>query len=110
MTIDQNLKWSKHVKQIANKANRVHGFLLRSHVTCRYICPMSTKINCYIAFVKSILDYAATVWSPYILIRMVEQVQRHAARFIFNNNFSYSHLDSINVMLTDLNCMGYTNI
>ena len=27
VTIDQNLKWSEHVKQITNKANRVHGFL-----------------------------------------------------------------------------------
>ena len=31
---------------------------------------------------------------------MVEQVQRHAARFIFNN---YSHLASVSEMLTDLN-------
>ena len=53
-------------------------------VTCIRSCPMSTKINCYKAFVKSILDYAATVWSPYIQkdIDMVEQVQRHAARLI----------------------------
>ena len=27
VTIDQNLIWSEHVKQITNKANRVHGFL-----------------------------------------------------------------------------------
>ena len=72
---------------------------------------MSTKINCYKTFVKSILDYPATVWSPYIQknIDMFEQVQRRAraARFIFNN---YSCLASIKEMLTDLNCMGYTNM
>ena len=51
---------------------------------------MSTKNNCYKALVKPVLDYAATVWSPYTQkdIDMVEQVQRRAARFIFNN---YSH-------------------
>ena len=27
VTIDQNLKWSEHFKQITNKADRVHGFL-----------------------------------------------------------------------------------
>ena len=63
---------------------------------------MTTKINCYKAFVKSILDYAATVWLPNTQkdIDMVEQVQRHAARFIFNN---YSRLAGVNEMLTDLN-------
>ena len=57
---------------------------------------------------KSILDYAAIVWSPYIQkdIDMVEQVQRHAARFIFNN---YSHLASANKMLTHLNWATLTN-
>ena len=103
MTIDQNLKWLEHVKQIANKANRVHGFLRRN----LYSSSMSTKINCYKAFVKCILDYAAIVWPPYIQkdIDMVEQVQMRAARFTSNN---YSHSAIVNKMLTDLNCMGYT--
>ena len=101
MTTDQNLKWPEHVKQITNKANSVHGFLQRS-------CPMSTKINCYKALVKPVLDYAATIWSPYTQkdIDMVEQVQRHAARFIFNN---YSHLASVIEMLTDLNWATLTH-
>ena len=55
VTIDQNLKWSEHVKQITNKANSVHGFLQRN----LYSCPMSTKINCHKALVKPVLDYAA---------------------------------------------------
>ena len=72
MTIDQNLKWSENVKQITNKANGVHGFLRRN----LYSCSMSTKINCYKALVKPVLDYAATVWSPYTQkdIDMVKQV------------------------------------
>ena len=63
---------------------------------------MSIKVNCYKALVKSVLDYAATVWSPYTQkdIDMVEQIQRRAARFIFNN---YSRLASISEMLTDFN-------
>ena len=79
VTIDQSLKWSEYVKQITNKANSVHGFLRRN----LYSCPMSTKINCYKVLVKPVLDYAATVWSPYTQkdIDNVEQVQRHAARF-----------------------------
>ena len=63
---------------------------------------MSIKVKCYKALVKSVLDYAATVWSPYTQkdIDMVEQIQRRAARFIFNN---YSRLASISEMLTDFN-------
>ena len=104
ITIDQNLKWSEHVKQITNKANSVHGFLQRN----LYSCLMSTKINCYKALVKPVLDYAATVWSPYTQkdIDMVKQVQRRAARFIFNN---YSRLASISEMLTDLNWATLTH-
>ena len=51
---------------------------------------------------KPVLDYAATVWSPYTQkdIDMVKQVQRCAARYIFNN---YSRLASVSEMLTDLN-------
>ena len=104
VTINQNLKWSERVKQITNKANSVHGFLRRN----LYSCPMSTKINCYKALVKPVLDYAATVWSPYTQkdIDMVEQVQRRAARFIFNN---YSRLASVSEMLTDLNWATLTH-
>ena len=93
-----SIKWLEHVKQITNKANSVYGFL-RCNL---YSCPMSTKINCYKALVKPVLDYSATVWSPYTQkdIDMVKQVQRRAARFIFNN---YSHLASVSEMLTDLN-------
>ena len=69
---------------------------------------MSTKINCYKALVKPILEYTATVWSPYTQkdIGIVEQVQRRAARFIFNNN---SHLASVSEMLTDLNWATLTH-
>ena len=69
---------------------------------------MSTKINCYNALVKPVLDYAATVWSPYTQkdIDMVEQVQRREARLIFNN---YSRLASVSEMLTDLNWATLTH-
>ena len=60
--IDQNLKWLEHVKQITDKANRVHGFLICDATSiCSCTCPMSAKINCYKTLVKPVLDYAATV-------------------------------------------------
>ena len=70
---------------------------------------MGYRINCCKALVKRVLDYAATVWSPYTHkdIDMVEQVQRRAARFIFNN---YSRLASVSEMLTDLSWATLTHI
>ena len=57
---------------------------------------------------KPVLDYAATVWSPYTQKdnEMVEQVQRRAARFIFSN---YSRLASVSKILTDLNWATLTH-
>ena len=51
---------------------------------------------------KPILEHAAIIWLPYIQkdIDKVEQVQRRAVRFIFNN---YSYLASVSEMLIDLN-------
>ena len=56
VTIDKNLSWSEHIKQITKKANNVKCFL-----QCNISrCPPQTKSNCYKALVKPILEYAST--------------------------------------------------
>ena len=52
VTIDKNLSWSEHIKQITKKANNVKCFL--QHNISR--CPPQTKRNCYKALVKPILE------------------------------------------------------
>jgi len=98
VTIDKNLSWSEHIKQITKKANNVKSFLQRNISTC----PTQVKTNCYKALVKPILEYASIVWSPYTQrdINAIENVQRPAARFVNNN---YSRYASVSEMLTDLN-------
>jgi len=51
--------------------------------------------------VRSILDYASIVWSPYTQknVQALESVQRRSARFVFNN---YSPYDSASDILTKL--------
>ena len=44
VTIDQNLKWSEHVKQITNKANRVHGFLRGNFYSCPTVCQLKLTV------------------------------------------------------------------
>ena len=51
--------------------------------------------------VRSILDYASAIWSPYTQknIQTLESVQRRSARFVFND---YSPYNSVSNMLTNL--------
>ena len=60
------------------------------------------KIHCYNTFVQPIVEYSATVWSPYTVqdITKLEKVQRRAARYIFND---YSSFHSVSAMLNQLN-------
>ena len=87
-----------HIKQVTSKANRTKGFL--QHNLHNY--PPETKSKYYKAMVKTILDYAATVWSPHTQkdINTIERSQRQAARFVLNNFSTYA---SVLQMLTNLN-------
>ena len=57
-------------------------------------CPTTVKTACYI---RSILDYASTVWSPYTQknSQAVESVQRRSARFVTNNFSPYTSVTNI---------------
>ena len=57
VTIDKNVSWLEHTKQITNN---LKSFLQRNISKCR----TQIKSNCYRAQVKPILEYANTVWSP----------------------------------------------
>jgi len=74
VTIDKNLSWSEHIKQIRKKANNVKSFLQRNVSKC----PVQIKSNCYKALVKPMLEYASIVWSPQTLMpsRMSNVVQQ----------------------------------
>ena len=52
--------------------------------------------------IRPVLEYAASVWSPYLLTLMnrIELVQRRSARFIFND---YGRTSSVTCMLEKLN-------
>ena len=48
---------------------------------------VDVKTELYKTLIQPIMEYASTVWSSYYAknIAKVESVQRHTARFIFNN-------------------------
>ena len=83
LTIDSELSWSQHIRQITNKANSIKGFLQRNLQSC----PISVKVSGYKSLIKPILECASVVWDPYTRkdILAIESVQRHCARFVYNN-------------------------
>ena len=67
-------------------------------------CPTEVKIHCYNTFARPIMEYSATVWSPYTVqdITKLEKVQSRAVRYVFND-YSSLYIASVSTMLNQLN-------
>ena len=85
VTLSKNLSWKYHVyNNITAKANSTRLFLQRNLVKV----DRKLKLKCYNTYVRPILEYASSVWSPVnqiSLIRKIEMVQHKAVRWICSN-------------------------
>ena len=97
VTISSNLKWDVHINNICKKANSTLGFLRRN----LNISSTSIKEQAYKSLVRPSLEYACSVWDPYLQqdIDNIEKVQRRAARFVTNK---YRNISSVGNMLQHL--------
>ena len=97
LLISENLKWSSHINKISKRANSTLGFLRRNLKHC----PKSLKETAYFSLIRSVLDYSATVWDPYLQkdVDQLESIQRRAARFVFND---HSRKSSVTEMMQKL--------
>ena len=79
--ITSTLSWDSHIHTITAKVNKLLGLLKR---TCPLLTDVSVRCSMYLSLVKSQLCYATQVWLPahVTLNAKVEQVQRHASRWI----------------------------
>ena len=81
VTIDSSLTWDTHVHNIVRKSNRQLGMLKRhiSHASSQ------TKLLAFNSIVRTTLEYACQVWSPYKkgLSKLIDNVQRKAVRWIY---------------------------
>ena len=77
----QDLKWGDHIAKICKKANSTIGFLRRNLRNC----PCGCKRNAYLSLVRSVLEYGATLWDPYLQKDINKLEQRKAARFVSGN-------------------------
>jgi hypothetical protein len=98
VTVRSDLKWQTHITDICSKANKTLGFLKRN----LNINSLSIKEQAYKSLVRPTLEYACTVWDPYIQddINTLEKVQRRAARYVTNR---YRNTSSVGDMLSSLN-------
>ena len=80
VTSNNQLQWSEHSYNVANKANRTLGIVRRVLKPC----DAKVKSRAYETLVRPQLEYASAAWSPYYdnAINKLEQVQRNAARFV----------------------------
>jgi hypothetical protein len=80
ITVQDNFGWENHVSYVSTKATRSLGLV--KHVLCR--APGHVKLIAYKTLTRSILEYGAEVWDPYLKrdINRLENIQNRAIRFI----------------------------
>ena len=78
----RDLSWGNHFSIIVNKANKVLGSIRRSIGTAN----VDVFSMMYKSLLRPILEYAAPVWSPYLVkdIHTLENVQRRASTLPLN--------------------------
>ena len=97
VTLTHDLRWHQHVMDVTAKANRTLSFLRRN----LRINSEQFKCMAYTTLVRPLLEYSCTVWDPYTKedIRLLEGVQRRAARYVLNR---YHYTASVSDMLKEL--------
>ena len=84
VTISNNLTWTTHTENVTGKGNKTLGFLRRNFKDCT----SQVKAATYTTMVRPTLEYATTVWDPYLQkdIKAVEQVQSRAACYVLQSS------------------------
>jgi len=91
--INCNLSWSDHIISICNKARSTLAFVQRNLKQCS----STLRIQAYLSYVRPIIEYASTVWSPHNMcdIQKLEMIQHRAARFVYNDYSQYTSVTSL---------------
>lgn len=82
--LDSKLRFNLHIDNVATKAFKMLGFILR---ICKDFKNPITKITIFSCLVRSILEYCSTVWNPHysVYIKRLESVQK---RFLWHLTYS----------------------
>jgi len=96
--LDSKLPYKHHIDATCLKANRTLAFIHRNLKSCNE----QVKLDTYNVFIKPILNYAATVWTPHSRCHLnrLEAIQNCAARFIISD---YRRTSSVSAIKNSLN-------
>ena len=97
ITVNSELKWSKHISSISSKVSRSLGLIQRN----LWNCPRKVRETAYTSIVQPKLEYTSASWDPHYKkdIWTLERVQKKAARFWLQN---FHKTASVTDMLSDL--------
>ena len=78
--LDTKLEFRDHIDNTITRANKMWGMIRR--YSGDFVDPYAIK-SLYIAFVRSLLEYAAVIWSPYYTshINRIEGIQKRFLRY-----------------------------
>lgn len=81
--LDSKMTFTAHFDNIVNRAYRNLGFVLR---TCQPFKSITSLKVLYSAYVRSILEYACQVWSPFYAVH-IKRIERIQKKFLKHLNF-----------------------
>lgn len=94
---NSNLKWKNQVINVSNKANQMLGRIKKSFACFDY----KLLRLLYITFIRPLLEFAVTVWSPYLKsdCDYIERIQHKATKLVSSiRNLSYiKRLEKLNL-------------
>ena len=96
VTVQSNLKWDVHCKQVAAKATNTLNVLKPNLKSTKEVCKKAYK-----SLVHPQVEYATSVWSPWLARdkTQIEWVQHRAVCYVYN---TYSRYSSVTAMLQSL--------
>lgn len=82
VTFDAKLSFSTHINNIVADASRAFGFIIRN---CRDFSNITTLKTLYFSYVRSKVEYASIIWSPYYSCHKstLERVQRKFLKYLY---------------------------
>lgn len=85
VTLDSKMRLNDHIDSIVDRSFRNLGFVMR---TCKPFKGLTCIKVVYYAYVRSILEYASPIWSPFYAIH-IDKIERIQKKFLKHLNYKF---------------------
>ena len=95
--MQQDFKWSQHINNTTNKAQRSLNMLKRNLKQAS----STVRSQAYTTIVRPQLEYASSIWDPYTQtdIQKLDKVQKYAARWTLQDYSTYTSVSTLQKQL-----------